>query len=391
VCSLARDRAVTPLYLTNNLQLAGTARILLSWVTFGREHGTSPAAVLRGEGELADWLRRRDFPIVLSSMPALERRRPLPSLREAWRIARWARTYGVEIVHCNEHDVYPFGVLVARMLRVPAVCHVRFRINRAFAQWAFGGWRGPDALLWTTRQQQQDSMAAVEGVVPEDRQHLLPLGPDPLIFRPAGAERRSLRRQFDIADHEVAIGTATALRPVKRIEDFVLLIESLAARDSGVVGLIAGGEVTGEEAYRRDIEQRIVAAGLGRRLRWLGHLEPVERFLQSLDIFVSTSEYETFGNSVAEAMACGVPVVGYVGGSVHEIIGDAGAVVPNGDLAALTRCVAELADDPAARARRGDLGRVRVATEFSPARSFEKLRGLHEKLAAMNRPRFERA
>jgi mannosyltransferase len=305
-------------------------------------------------------------------------------------VAAWARANGVTIVHCNEHDVYPFGVLVAKLMRVPIVCHVRFRIDGQFSRWAFGGWRRPGAVLWTTAQQREDS-AGTDGVVPASRQFLIPLGPDPEQFRFDPAVRAEARRRFDLRDGEVAIGAATALRPIKRIGDFVDLVTELAGRHPHVVGLLAGGAVPEEVAYARGIESRIAATGLGRRLRWLGHLEPMGPFLHSLDVFVSTSEYETFGNSVAEAMACRVPVVGYVGGSVHEIIGQAGLVVPNGDVAGLVSAVEGMVMDPEARSSWATLGEHRVATAFNPEVSFQTLLAVYASLAPEDVPGFPAA
>jgi len=371
---------MTVLYLTNNPQLAGTARILTSWITLGREADVKGCAAVQRPGQLTDWLREHDVPFTVSPMPWLNRRWPVPALREAWRLARWARRQGASIVHCNEHDVYPFGALVAALMRVPVVCHIRFSVEREFCQWAFGGWRRPDALLWTTNQQRQDCRAAIQGVVDERRQHLIPLGPDLAAFRGDTVDRAALRRSFDIREGEIVIGTATALRPVKRIEDFVQLVTVLADRYPAVVGLIAGGAVVGDEAYRADIERRIAESGLGRRLRWLGHIEPIAPLLQSLDVFVSTSEYETFGNSVCEAMACRLPVAAYVGGSVHEIIGETGAVLPNGDIAGLTGAVERLIKDPAARVASGARGQARVAATFNPRVSFRRLREVYRHL-----------
>jgi glycosyltransferase involved in cell wall biosynthesis len=49
-------------------------------------------------------------------------------------------------------------------------------------------------------------------------------------------------------------------------------------------------------------------------------------------MYVSTSFVETFGNSVVEAMLCGKPVLAYEGGSVKEVVGDAGFICKNGQI-----------------------------------------------------------
>ena len=313
-------------------------------------------------------------------MPWPDRKRPWVSAWAALRLALWARSNRIDLIHCNEHDVYPFGSLVQRLVRVPIVCHVRFSLNRGFCEWAFGGRRQPAALLWTSEQQRKDCAEAIGGIVPESRQHLVRLGPDLTRFGAQPVDLAPLRARFDIKPGELVIGSTGALRPIKRIEDFIDLVSRLSSRYPNLVGLIAGGAVAGDEAYRAFIEQRIQESGLGRRLRWLGHVEPVEPLLRVLDVFVSTSQYETFGNSVAEAMACQLPVAAYTGGSVHEVLGPAGSVVETGDLEGLIQAVDALLSDPEKRARFGRLGLERMATHFSPAASFAQLRAIYDQL-----------
>lgn len=367
------------LYLTNNPQLAGTARILVSWITYGAVADIQSAVLVQGRGDLSSWLEANQTAWALNPMTWPDWRRPWTAW-PALRAARWARARGVNVIHCNEHDVYPFGSFLRTILRVPIVCHVRFNLKRGFCEWAFGGTRTPDALLWTSEQQRQDCAEAIGGIVPEDRQHLVRLGPDLTKFGSGPVDRVALQRRFDLRPGELVVGSTGALRPIKRIEDFVDLIARLSTKFPNLVGLIAGGAVAGDEAYRDAILQRIQGTGLERRLRWLGHVEPVEPLLRMLDVFVSTSEYETFGNSVAEAMACQLPVVAYTGGSVQEVIGPAGDIVANGDLDGLSAAVERLLGDAERRATLGRLGLERMSTRFSPAASFEKLRQIYHQL-----------
>jgi glycosyltransferase involved in cell wall biosynthesis len=95
---------------------------------------------------------------------------------------------------------------------------------------------------------------------------------------------------------------------------------------------------------------------------------------------VSTSEYETFGNSVCEAMACARPVAAYRGGSVAEVLGDTGLVVETGDLDGLTAAVERLVAAPYLRQSLGQAARQRVAEHFNPRKSFEQLLGIYASL-----------
>src|SRR5207245_2798836 len=69
---------------------------------------------------------------------------------------------------------------------------------------------------------------------------------------------------------------------------------------------------------------------------------------------------EQFGRVAVEAMATGIPVVASDSGSLPEVIGDGGLLVPPGDPRALAAALDRLAGDPAERARLGKAARSRA-------------------------------
>ena len=52
------------------------------------------------------------MPTLVDAMPVPSRRMPWTILWHAARVARWARRRGVQVIHCNEHDVYPFAAVL---------------------------------------------------------------------------------------------------------------------------------------------------------------------------------------------------------------------------------------------------------------------------------------
>jgi glycosyltransferase involved in cell wall biosynthesis len=81
-------------------------------------------------------------------------------------------------------------------------------------------------------------------------------------------------------------------------------------------------------------------------------------------------------------MACRRPVVGYRGGSVHEVLGDTGMIVETGDLDGMTTAVESLIANPDARQRLGEAARQRVAEVFNPAESLQQLQQIYRSLLA---------
>ena len=82
----------------------------------------------------------------------------------------------------------------------------------------------------------------------------------------------------------------------------------------------------------------------------------------SLDVFVHSGPYETFGQTLQEAAASGLPVVAPAAGGPLDLVDDGvtGYLVPPGDPDAFTDAVARLAADPALRAAFGAAGRHKV-------------------------------
>jgi glycosyltransferase involved in cell wall biosynthesis len=74
-------------------------------------------------------------------------------------------------------------------------------------------------------------------------------------------------------------------------------------------------------------------------------------------------------------MAAGVAVVATDGTSLPEVLGDAGVLVREGDVAGWSSALGRLLDDPAARERLGRAGRARAArhTPIANAEGFAAL------------------
>lgn len=74
---------------------------------------------------------------------------------------------------------------------------------------------------------------------------------------------------------------------------------------------------------------------------------------------------EQFGRILIEAMACGVPVIGSDSGEIPRVIGDAGLIVPEGDVGVLRDALRRLYENRSLRTLLGEAGRQRVLDRFT--------------------------
>jgi glycosyltransferase involved in cell wall biosynthesis len=124
---------------------------------------------------------------------------------------------------------------------------------------------------------------------------------------------------------------------------------------------------------RSRVEALIAALDLDTRVIRTGVVpeEDLPGLFAGADAFLYPTLYEGFGLPVAEAMACGVPVLTSSTSALQEIAGGYAYLVDPMDVDAIARGIVDLATDPARRAEFADLGRRRAA-DFSWDRAAEQ-------------------
>jgi glycosyltransferase involved in cell wall biosynthesis len=128
--------------------------------------------------------------------------------------------------------------------------------------------------------------------------------------------------------------------------------------------------VLGDGPLRAELERYAAGLGLGDRVLFMGFRLDVAEILSEIDVAVSPSLAEAISNSVIEAMAAGLPVVGTRVGGTPEAVEDGvtGLLVPPRDSEALARCIGLLLEDRDLASRLGRAGRRRIEERFSTER-----------------------
>jgi glycosyltransferase involved in cell wall biosynthesis len=106
--------------------------------------------------------------------------------------------------------------------------------------------------------------------------------------------------------------------------------------------------------------------GIRDRVKFISGLsgEDIRDLYAEATIAVSPSVYEGFGFPAGEALSCGVPLVATDGGSLPEVVGDAGIVVPHSNPPALARAIDGLLRDEDRRADMSVKARQHILDNF---------------------------
>jgi glycosyltransferase involved in cell wall biosynthesis len=157
---------------------------------------------------------------------------------------------------------------------------------------------------------------------------------------------------------------AGRLAPVK---DFATLLRAFARLRARRPARLV---VLGEGRERRALEALAAALGVAEDVSLPGFVRNPGGYMARAALFALSSRAEGFGNVVAEALACGCPVVSTdCPSGPAEILGggEFGLLVPVGDAERLAEAMARLLDAPPPRAQLVARGR-----EFSLARGAER-------------------
>jgi glycosyltransferase involved in cell wall biosynthesis len=142
------------------------------------------------------------------------------------------------------------------------------------------------------------------------------------------------------------------------------LLEAFAALASDAATLHLVGSTDTEPAYAQRVRTRLAQPDLVGRVAVHGPItvSEVAAMYAAADAFVLPSLKEPYGTVYGEAMAFGLPVVGWRAGNLPYLATDEreGLLVTPGDMAGLTAGLWRLSEDAELRARLGDAARRRA-------------------------------
>jgi glycosyltransferase involved in cell wall biosynthesis len=287
------------------------------------------------------------------------------------RMARYVRGTVQDYDVCHDNQTLGWGLLKLRDMGLPIVGTIHHPITMdrridiehaktlslkllkrrwySFLNMQIKVARELDPLIVVSESTRRDVVR--EFGVKSERTRLVLHGIDHVQFRPIP----TIKRRDDLI-----VACASADVPLKGliylIRAYAELLKTRPNLKLKVIGRLREGNTTDE----------LRAYGIMDKVEFVGGVtdEEIAEIYNEATIAVSPSVYEGFGFPCGEAMSCGTPVIATTGGSLPEVVGDAGLIVPHSNPPALARAIGEMLDDKEMRDRLGHAGRERILANF---------------------------
>jgi glycosyltransferase involved in cell wall biosynthesis len=336
---------------------------------------------------------RAEGPAPDAGRAIVHRLEPVAAIGNAPLLPSLARLSGFDVVHLHYPFIFGSELVLAGRVRSRTRALVVSYHNRLIGEGGrrplFAAYESTVAPLVARTADRicvlSDAHAATVPYLrsrPPGKLAVLPNGVDVHAFRP-GPDAAGVRAEHGIPSDAPVAAFVAALDRAHFSKRLDLALEAVSlARRPDVHLLVAGG---GEwlERYRAEA----AVCGIAGRVHFLGSVahERLPDVLRAADLLLLTSDLESFGIVLLEAMACGLPTVSTDPPGVGAVVrpGETGLMAPRGDARAIARALDELIErGPEGRAPMGLAGRAECERRYTWPRLAERLEEVYREVLA---------
>lgn len=277
-----------------------------------------------------------------------------------------AEQYGLDIVHAHYAIPHAVSGHLAREMLNGAGSNIRLVTTlhgtditiigqqRVFQRVTRFGIRMSDGVTSVSEELKQRVLSTID--CGATNIEVIPNFVDTERFQPGCCSEK--RKQMAAPDEKIVIHVSN-FRDVKRPRDVVRAFAQASSKQKARLVLVGDGPEVGA---CKDLAREL---GVFARCSFIGTYDAIWELLPQADLFFLPSEYESFGLSALEAMACGVPVIASNTGGLPEVVTpDCGVLLAPGDVAGMAKALTELLSDDARRRAMGAAARERAQSRF---------------------------
>ena len=296
-------------------------------------------------------------------------------LRLLWE----AKCFRADLIHANNE---PFcnraALLVAKVLQIPCICHIRG-----------GDHEGSQLMQWTYTL--PDHFISVSHWVAKSLQENLHIAANKISVVYDGialeklniyADGSQFRDAYHVADDDFAVGLVGLLIPWKGQVLFLEAAKLLRSKIPCLKMLIIGGTPDDCIAYEALLRQRVKDEQLTEMIIFTGHISSMETVYNGLDVVLSAStQPEPLGTVVIEAMAMGRPIIAPNHGGAAEMIlhDETGLLFDPGDIQSLANAIEKLCCSKSLRVKLGENARSAALKSFAVEDHVRHIQSIYQK------------
>ncbi len=348
------------LFFDHSTQIGGAEKSLID-IICGIQHIEGFEPIFVGANSICAELKFRGIKCISFRIPAhiLRRTREHPFrlsdiyelpilIFQFLRILRQERPH---LVYTNTQKAHFIGLIAARLVNIPRVCHFRDILPR-----------NTFTKLWLKIIYKfSTQIIAISKAVAREFRGERKIK---IVYNGIKIQKREVRSQKSKVKR---VGYVGQIARWKGIEYFIEAMSIINKKFEQTNFLIIGGPIFGDFDYLNELKAFSHSLNLDDKVTFTGWVSSALPYIAQLDILIHPPvQAEPFGRVLIEAGALGKPVVATKCGAIPEIIKDGatGILVPRRDSNSIADAVSDLLADEEKKNLMGKRARKRVATHF---------------------------
>jgi len=368
----------TILFLNKIAEFGGAEFSLLHLVQGIQKYGFHPIVVLGAKGPLHKRLEELNLRVYIYPLDFPHLQNPIPFLKSVFFLSHVIKTEKVRLIHSNTLWDNQYGVIAAKLARIPHVLHVRgFSENKA--SWKSMYNAGSLAIcnsehtknIFLKYSRFKKKIEVVYNAVDTEK------------FSPDLERRSEMRLCYGFGDDDFVLGMAGRLAEEKGHLWLLKAILPMLNKNLNYKILIAGdAKIHPDTEYPEQISSYIQQNGLDGHVILTGFVEDMNGFYNAIDLFLLPSFREPFGRVLIEAMATETPVIASSVGGVPEVVDHEinGYLIEPGDADSWRDCINNLIHNETIRHNFVKSGRKKVMSKFTSENITSKIVSLYMEL-----------
>ena len=323
------------LYLTQFPQIGGGETILLSLLKKLDRTSLEPILIIPQTGELSKQLAKNQIKHYILNLPPYTVRTffvPGTSPTAIYRLIKLGKRISPDLIHINHLTQAVYGGLLGKLLKIPVVATAHGPWDTVYFYQDLITNLLVDKILANTPPTARALLA--RKIISPDKIQVIPFGIDTASFKPATRYQvLATRKALGLPKESFVITIVGRLDPVK---DHLTYFKAAAIIEKKIknahffivgskLGDFSGSPPVGEAEQKNSYQYQIKdflkkKPRLAQKVTFSGFVQDMPQVYHATDVLVSTSISESFGLSILEAAASGLPIVATFSGNLQSIV-----------------------------------------------------------------------